>query len=330
MQTFRSVIIVATLSLTPLARASGQGPTPPQTAPPPLQLSGVALTGRPWVPTEAGGYRLADTLPKTDGSQGVEYVYKQAQNSIRVLGSRYVAPLPVTRSDTLTLVQSNVEPIRQAIEQAVQNQQIQAYHKLVDRADEMTVGGHTIHYYWYLAQVQGIGVEGHYVYYAAFALPSGLVGVRGDLPWDAPPADMATTSMLPVNPLAQPNGTDNAMEGRVTGGDGGLETQPGAGGGGLGTEANFGPGNATTMSPAASATRDKFSTFSKDLVGAVVTHAAPPAKPVSTAPLTTATPIPAACTAVPAGTDTVTYRVYASLHAPQVGPSIPSSYLIWY
>ena len=148
MQTFRSVIVVATLSLTPLARASGQGSAPPQTAPLPVQWSGVAVTGsshRPWVPAEAGGYSLADTLPKTDGSRGVEYVYKQAQNSIRVLGSRYIAPPPVTRSDTLTLVQSNVEPIRQAVEQAVQDAQIQTYHKLVDRADELRVGERTIH-----------------------------------------------------------------------------------------------------------------------------------------------------------------------------------------
>ncbi len=330
MQTFRLMIIGGALSLTPLAGASGQGSAPPQSAPQPLEWSGVDVTGssiRMWVPTTAGGYTFADTLPLTDGSHGVEYVYKQAQNSIRVLGGAYPAPLPVTRHDTMTLVQSNVEPIRQAIEQAVQNQQMQAYHKLVDRADELTVGGHTIQYYWYLAEVQGIGVDGHYVYYAAFALPTGLVRVRGDLPWDAPPADMATTSMLPVNPLAQPNAADNAMDGGLTGGEGGMRTPPGAGGGGLGNEANFGPGNAVTMSPAASATRDKFSTFSKDLVGAMVTHPAAPAKSVAAAPLPAATPIPAACTAVPAGTDTVTYQVYASLHAPQAGPSIPSSYL---
>ena len=329
MQTSRLVIIAA-LSLTPLSAARAQAPVPPQSAPQPLRLSGVAVTGsssRTWVPTQAGGYSLAGTQQVTDGSQGHEFVYKQSQNSIRVLVGSYPAAPPVTRSDTMTLVQSNVEPIRAAIEQAGQDAQLQAYHKLVDRPDQLTVDGRTIQYYWYLAEVQGIGVEGHYVYYAAFALPSGLVRIRGDLPWDAPPsANMASRSMVPVMPMAQPSATENAIDGGVVGGTGGLQAQGGAGGAGLGTEVSFGEADPTTLSPGANSTRETFSAFSKDLIGAMVSHSPPAAAPAPVAPVSTATPIPAACSAVPATTDTVTYRVYASLHAPQAGPSIPSSY----
>ena len=108
------------------------------------------------------------------------------------------------------------------------------------------------------------------------------------------------------------------MDGGVTGG-GAL----GASGAGLGTEASFGAADPATLSAGATAAREKFSTFSKDLIGAVLTHSAPPASPAPAAPLATAPPVPAACTAVPAGTDTVTYRVYASLHAPQDWPVDP-------
>src|SRR5208283_822454 len=59
----------------------------------------------------------------------------------------------------------------------------------------------------------------------------------------------------------------------------------------------------------------------------MVTHVPAAAKPAPAAPLSTAKPVPAACKVLPAGTDTITYRVYASLHAPEMGPSIPSSYV---
>jgi hypothetical protein len=243
--------------------------------------------------------------------------------------------VPLTSlTDTLTLLQSSVEPIRDAIEQAVQNGNMQAYHKFVDRSDQVRIGSSTVHYYWYFAEVQGIGTDGHYVYYSAYALPSGVVRIRGELPWAAPPpANTLSPSMVPVTPMAQPGGTETAMEamdaGGVIGGTGGLQMQGGPGGG-LSTEATPSAVAPPAINQSAAPSGQQFTTFSNDFIGAVVNHhsgAAAAVKSGSPAASAPAKAIPAACSAVPAATDTVTYTVYASLVAPGHSKSMPPQYI---
>jgi hypothetical protein len=332
----KRVLIVAAASSAPFSVVSGQGSIPTQTAPQPVRLSGLAMSGAklPYVPPEAGGYSLANAAPSGEGGSDTHYLYRNANGTIRVSIVPYPAAPPATLSDTMALVQASVEPIRDAIEQQAQNGNLQAYRKLNDRPDQLRIGTKTIQGYWYLAEVQGIGGDGRYDYYAAYALPSGVVRIRGALPWAAPPpANTMSPSMVPVTPTAQPAGTETAMQAMdasgVIGGTGGLQTQGGSGGAGLGTESAPVGVAPPVVDQSAAPYRQQFVTFSNDLIGALVSHqssAAAGAKSGATSS-SSAKPIPAACTAVPAATDTVTYRVYASISAPNHASSLPPQYL---
>ena len=309
MLTTRIAIVVLAVGA-PLGTARGQNPSPVQSAPPPLQslLTTSASGGQPsYAPAEAHGYRYAGWVSFGDTSGGVELTYKHNTDAATV----YVTPYDSKRSlqtedDTMALLQGEVARVRDPLELAAQNQTLDAYYRVNDRADGLHVGNQTIRYYWYFAQVQRRGERGVYLYYAAYATSLGLVRVRAELPW-----------LVAAHASAAAPGGVNTGAGVVV-----IE--------GAGAASNQSNRNSSRSLTTAAATatsdagpfREQLTSFGNEFVQYMVTH--PPTSPsiaaVATEPAASGGAAPsglaAQCSALPPATDTLNYRVYAALEAP--------------
>jgi hypothetical protein len=227
------------------------------------------------------GYKLTDTVRFGEVSSGVQFIYKHEQDVANVFVAPYNAgQVPLNRDDTIAVVTHAVDLVRLPLQHAAEQNQMQALAIYADRSDVLQAGGHAIQFHWLIAGVQRKSESGVLLYYAAYAIPYGLVRIRAEVPW----IDIRT-------------GWTRTMTG----------------------------GNLSQLGPAYT----RSSEFGNELVGAMVSPA--PSGAFAASAAGGATPVklstPAGCSAMPAVTDTVTYRVYATLEAPLRTTPLPAGYL---
>jgi hypothetical protein len=169
------------------------------------------------MPADVHGYQIADSLRLGVGNL-TQYTYlHDRHDKITVFVSAYSGSSALrTQDDTITLIQGDVDALRQQLYTAFKNGDLRAFRAFAERGDDLHASGRTIRGYELVAGVTHVGgvtapptntplcenrdatVAGAmprmcidqgqdrafqaYVYYAAYALPNCLVRIRAEFP----------------------------------------------------------------------------------------------------------------------------------------------------
>ncbi len=320
----RRLPLAMIVALTPLGVLSAQNPAPAPSLLPPLQSSMTATANDPqpnYAPPEAHGYKFASAVSFGEAGTGERLTYMHNTDAVGVLVNPYDLTRPFQSvEDTMALLQGEVSRVRDSLYRAAQDQILVAYGVINDRPDGLHIGNQTIRYYWLFAQIQRRGQRGVYLYYAAYATPSGLVRVRGELPWLV----AAHSDAIPIGAVRRTGAGVAVIEGAAASSNQANRN----------SSRSMATANATATNDA-SPFREQFAAFSTEFLQYMMAHppgAGPPPAVVATGAVASpgaasANAVPAVCRAMPAALDTINYGVWASLEAPARKNPLPSGYV---
>jgi hypothetical protein len=169
------------------------------------------------MPIDVRGYQLTDSVHLGDVSSGVDYTYTRHKSDvIHAFISPYQSGSKLqTRDDTATMVQGDVDMLRQSLDDAARHGELSAFRTLSERTDGLHTAGRGVQGYALIAGITHRGgttapafttppcsgrlmvnprtsgacqqiaeIPGFqaYTYYAVYALPQWVVRVRAELP----------------------------------------------------------------------------------------------------------------------------------------------------